>query len=146
MRELTQQLKWQFALLHKNNIIAISVAVTAIYALIFLAIKDLGNMDKFLTVLILNDPAIIGMFFIGVAILMEKKQQVLMALFVTPANHTFLSNLKGVGRFYRRLGLYPGNGYCGSGDRFSLPAFFCRCIWGMCHDRPGGRFCSELFG
>jgi fluoroquinolone transport system permease protein len=87
MRQLLQQMKWQFMILHKNNLIVISVVVTVMYALVFIAIKDLGNMDKVLTLLIYNDPAVIGLFFVGLSIIMEKNQQVLSALFVTPINH-----------------------------------------------------------
>lgn len=87
MKELIQQIKWQFIILQRNNIITISIVVTAIYALLFFVIRDLGNTDKILTLLILNDPAIIGLFFIGLSIIMEKDQQVLTALFVTPINH-----------------------------------------------------------
>jgi len=87
MRQLLQQIKWQFMILHKNNLIAISVVVTVMYALIFFVIKDVGNMDKVLTLLIYNDPAVIGLFFVGLSIIMEKNQQVLSALFVTPVNH-----------------------------------------------------------
>ena len=87
MKELTSQIKWQFILLQRNNIITISIVVTAIYALLFFVIRDLGNTDKVLTLLILNDPAVIGLFFIGLSIIMEKDQQVLTALFVSPINH-----------------------------------------------------------
>lgn len=87
MKQLLLQTKWQFALLTRNNIIVISFIVTAIYAGIFYVIKDLGNMDKVLTLLILNDPAIIGLFFIGLMVIIERKQQVLSALFVTPISH-----------------------------------------------------------
>jgi len=87
MKALFQQIKWQFMILHKNNLIIISVVMTVMYALIFLVIKDLGNMDKVLTLLIYNDPAVIGLFFVGLSIIMEKNQQVLSALFVTPMNH-----------------------------------------------------------
>ncbi len=87
MRQLLQQMKWQFMILHKNNLIVISIVVTVIYALIFFMIKDFGNMDKVLTLLIYNDPAIIGMFFVGLSVIMEKNQQVLEALFVTPVSH-----------------------------------------------------------
>ncbi len=87
MKELIQQTKWQFILLQKNNIISISIAVTFFYALAFFITKDLGNADKVLTLLIFNDPAVIGLFFIGLSIIMEKDQQVLSALFVTPINH-----------------------------------------------------------
>lgn len=87
MKQLFIQTKWQFVLLARNNIIVISIVITAVYAGIFLAIKDLGNMDKFLTLLILNDPAIIGLFFIGLMIIIERNQQVLSALFVAPISH-----------------------------------------------------------
>lgn len=87
MKTLLQQINWQFRLLARNNIISISIAVTIIYALVFFALEELENMDKVLTLLILNDPATIGIFFIGLTVIMEKNQQVLSALFVTPINH-----------------------------------------------------------
>lgn len=87
MRHLFFHTKWQFVLLSRNNIIVISFIVTAIYAGIFLALQDLGNMDKVLTLLIMNDPATIGLFFIGLMVIIEKNQDVLSALFVTPINH-----------------------------------------------------------
>lgn len=87
MKNLLVQLKWQLLILARNNIISISFLVTLIYVAIFLGIKDLGNTDKVLTLFVLNDPAIIGLFFMGVALLIERRQQVLTALFVTPINH-----------------------------------------------------------
>jgi len=91
MRKLLSQVKWQFTILHRNNLIAISIAVTALYGLIFFFIKDLANVDKFLTLLIYNDPAIIGLFFVGLTVIMEKNQGVLPLYFVSPLNkHTYL--------------------------------------------------------
>ena len=87
MKSLISQLKWQFVILLKNNLIYISIAVTLIYALIFYLIKDLDNSDQFLTLLIYNDPAIIGLFFVGLSVIMEKNDEVLPALFVTPVSH-----------------------------------------------------------
>lgn len=87
MKQLLLQTRWQFALLTRNNIIVISFIITGVYAGIFYGIKDLGNMDKVLTLMILNDPAIIGLFFIGLMVIIERKQQVLSALFVTPISH-----------------------------------------------------------
>ncbi len=87
MKQLLIQTKWQFVLLARNNIIVLSFIVTAIYAFIFLLIKDMGNMDKLLTLSILNDPAIIGLFFIGLMVIIERNQQVLSALFVAPISH-----------------------------------------------------------
>lgn len=87
MKKLLTLLKWQFRILHKNNLINISILVTILYALMFFLIRDLPNMDRFLTLLIYNDPAIIGLFFVGLSIIMEKNEEVLPALFVTPINH-----------------------------------------------------------
>ena len=87
MKDLMTLLKWQFIILHKNNLINISIVVTVLYGLIFFLIKDLPNLDRFLTLLIYNDPAIIGLMFVGLSVIMEKNDEVLPALFVTPINH-----------------------------------------------------------
>jgi fluoroquinolone transport system permease protein len=63
------------------------VAITAVYVLIIYSLKDLAHLEKFITLLIYNDPAIIGFVFIGISIILEKDQDVLTALFVTPLNH-----------------------------------------------------------
>jgi len=89
--DLIRQMKWQFLLLHRNRIITISIAVTVIYALIFFGVNHLGASDKILTLIIFNDPAIIGLLFMEVVILLEKRQNVLSALFVTPTSiHHYL--------------------------------------------------------
>jgi len=87
MKTLLTQIKWQFVLLNKNKLIAISVMVTALYGLLFFFLKDLPNKETFLTLLIYNDPAIIGLFFIGLGVIMENNDNVLPALFVTPVNY-----------------------------------------------------------
>lgn len=87
MSVLLSQLRWQFVILHKNNLIVISVAITAMYGVIFYFIKDLPNVEPFLTLLIYNDPAIIGLFFVGLSVIMEKNDNLLPALFVAPVSH-----------------------------------------------------------
>lgn len=62
------------------------VAITAFYVLIIYLIKDFANVEKFITLLIYNDPAIVGFIFTGISIILEKDQEVLPALFVTPLN------------------------------------------------------------
>jgi fluoroquinolone transport system permease protein len=52
-------------------------------------LKDLGNIEKFTTLLIFNEPTMVGFIFIGLAIILEKDQEVLSALFITPINHHF---------------------------------------------------------
>ncbi len=116
MRLFLAQLKWQFILLQRNYLITISVVMTAIYALIFYAIKDLGNADKLLTLLIYNDPAVIGLFFVGLSLILDKNQEVLSALFVTPVNlHTFL--------ICRIIALSLIGGLCGLGMAFFALGF-----------------------
>lgn len=91
MREWIQQLKWQTMLLARNQMITISIVVTAFYAGIFFALKDLPNIDKVLVAIVLNDPATIGLLFIGIAIIIERREKVLSALFVAPMNlHIYL--------------------------------------------------------
>lgn len=91
MRELIQQIKWQFLLLARSQMITISIVVTIFYAGVFFALKNLPNIDKVLVGIILNDPATIGLFFIGIGIIIERRQQVLSALFVTPMSlHIYL--------------------------------------------------------
>ncbi len=91
MNTFLKQLKWQFILLQKNNIISISFVVTFIYGLILFFLKDVKYIDELLVSLVLNDPSVIGFFFIAVFIYTEIKQGVLNALFVTPVNvHHYL--------------------------------------------------------
>ena len=91
MKAFIIQLKWQFILLQKNNIISISLAVTLIYGLLLYFLKSIGGLDILLVSLVLNDPTVIGYFFVGLAIYTEIKHQILPAIFTTPLNiHTFL--------------------------------------------------------
>lgn len=86
MKAFFTLLKWQFVLLHKNNIIGISFAVTLIYGLLLYFLRDVGSLDAVLVSLILNDPSVIGYFFIALAIYTELKHQILSAVLVTPVS------------------------------------------------------------
>lgn len=91
MSSFLKQLKWQFILLQKNSIIIISVVVTIVYGLILYFLNDVKYIDELLISLVLNDPSVIGYFFIALAIYTEIKQGVLNALIVTPTNcHQYL--------------------------------------------------------
>lgn len=93
MIELLKQIKWQFLIFRRNNLVNMIVGITAVYVLIIYFLKDFENLEKFITLLIYNDPAIIGFVFIGISIILEKDQEVLPALFVTPLNqHVYLSS------------------------------------------------------
>jgi fluoroquinolone transport system permease protein len=91
MNGLFKQIKWQFLIFQKNNLITMIAGITAFYVLIIYLIKDFGGVEKFVTLLIYNDPALVGFIFIGISIILEKDQEVLPALFVTPLNrHVYL--------------------------------------------------------
>lgn len=91
MIQLLNQIKWQFLIFHRNNLVTMIFGIIAFYVLGIYLIKDLGDVEKFITLLIYNDPAVIGFVFIGISIMLEKDQQVLPALFVTPLNvHLYL--------------------------------------------------------
>jgi fluoroquinolone transport system permease protein len=91
MTQLFKQLKWQFLILLRNNLATMIVAITAFYVLVIYMIRSLPGVEKLITLLIYNDPAIVGFVFVGVSIMLEKDQEVLPALFVTPINsHYFL--------------------------------------------------------
>ena len=87
MSELFKQIKWQFLIFQRNNLITMMVGITAFYVLIIYFLKNVENVEKFITLLIYNDPAVVGFIFIGISIILEKDQEVLPALFVTPLNH-----------------------------------------------------------
>ncbi|MFZ1700127.1 MAG: hypothetical protein WBO10_09730 [Pyrinomonadaceae bacterium] len=91
MTQLLEQIKWQFRIFQKNNLVTMIVGITAFYVLLIYLIKDFANVERFITLLIYNDPAIVGFIFVGISIILEKDQQVLPALFVTPLNlHIYL--------------------------------------------------------
>lgn len=89
MREFLYQLKWQILIIQRNNLITMIIGITAFYMLAIYFLKGLGNIEKIITLIILSDPAMIGFIFIGLTIILEKDQEVLAALFITPMNRHF---------------------------------------------------------
>lgn len=93
MIQLLNQIKWQFLIFHRNNLLTMIIGIVALYVLLIYMIKDFADVEKFITLLIYNDPAVIGFVFIGISIMLEKDQQVLPAIFVTPLNlHFYLAS------------------------------------------------------
>ncbi len=90
MRLFFIQLKWQLVLLKKNNIISISFGVTMIYGLILFFLRDVGSFNELLVGLVMNDPSVIGYFFIGLAIYTEIKYQILSPILVAPVSINYL--------------------------------------------------------
>ena len=89
MSELFRQIKWQFLIFYRNNLIWMILGITAFYMFAFYFLKGLGDIERFTTLLIFNEPSMVGFVFIGLAIILEKDQEVFPALFVTPINHHF---------------------------------------------------------
>jgi len=91
MTDFLKQIKWQFLIFQKNNLITMIVGITAFYVLIIYFLRDFESLEKFITLLLYNDPAVVGFIFIGISIILEKDQEVLPALFVTPlSQHVYL--------------------------------------------------------
>lgn len=131
MNALLHQLKWQFRLLARHNIITISVIVTLVYVGLFFALQSMGRMDKFLTLLIYNDTAIIGLFFLGIAVIMEKNQQVLSALFVTPLNYHIYLLARILSLSFIGWLCALGMAFAALGTSFHI-IHFSAGIWGIC--------------
>lgn len=88
MKNFLHLLKHDFTLLHRNNIIKISILVTAIYIGIFYWLSGLDDAEKILVLVIFNDPVLIGFLFAGVMVIFEKNENTLQALSVSPVTKT----------------------------------------------------------
>ncbi|MEM9675850.1 MAG: hypothetical protein AAF992_24885 [Bacteroidota bacterium] len=84
MKALTNLLRWDLLLLHRNQLIVISLLVAGVYLGLFYLLKDLGNLEKLLVLLIYNDPVVTGLMFVGALVLFEKDQHTLEALAISP--------------------------------------------------------------
>ncbi|MEZ5344579.1 MAG: hypothetical protein R2681_03390 [Pyrinomonadaceae bacterium] len=91
MTKLLKQIKWQFLIFYRNNLIVMILAMAVFYMFVIYLLKDIGNLEKFTTLLIFNEPTMVGFIFIGVAVILERDQNVFPALFVSPLNeHLYL--------------------------------------------------------
>jgi fluoroquinolone transport system permease protein len=104
------------------------VGITAFYVLIIYLIKDFANVEKFITLLIYNDPSLVGFIFIGISIILEKDQEILPALFVTPLNsHLYLISriitLSAIGFFGALAMVLTAKGTSFNFLHFSIGAF-----------------------
>ena len=84
MKQFIHLVKHDFRLINRNNIIAISIFVSALYIGLFLALKSLGNVERFLVLVIFNDPVLLGFLFVGIMMLFERNENTLEALSVSP--------------------------------------------------------------
>lgn len=128
MSEFFKQLKWQFLIFQRNNLIAMILGITAFYVAVIYFLKDFEGIEKFITLLIYNDPALVGFIFIGISIILEKDQEVLPALFVTPLDHhvyllSRIITLSSIGFFGALAMVLTAKGFSFNILHFSIGAF-----------------------
>lgn len=84
MSPIINLLRFNFLLIRRNKLIEISIIVTALYMGIFYALGDLEQLHKVLVLLIFNDPALLGLLFVGAMVLFERDENVLQAVAILP--------------------------------------------------------------
>lgn len=84
MKKLLRLLYWDLLLLHRNQLIVLSLVVAAVYLGLFYLLKDLGALSDVLVIFLFNDPVVTGLLFAGVILLFEKNQHTLQAIKVAP--------------------------------------------------------------
>ncbi len=129
MDELLKQIRWQMLIFQRNNLVNMIVALSAVYVLIIYFLRDFEGLEKFIMLLIYNDPAIVGFIFIGISIILEKDQEVLPALVVTPLNqHVYLMSriitLSTLGSLGALAMVFAARGSSVNFIHFSIGAFF----------------------
>jgi len=84
MKHLLHLMKWDVIHLLRNQMLAVAIFLGLLYYVIIYLIKDLGNVDAFIILIIYNDPVITGYSFAGVLLLFERNQNTLEAMAVSP--------------------------------------------------------------
>ena len=87
MQKIAIAIQWDFLRQFRYNILYAALLVTLIYILILLNLPENPFREKLLIFLIFNDPAALGMLFVGSLILYERSENTLEALWVTPLQH-----------------------------------------------------------
>ena len=92
MKTLLKILKWEMILQLRYNIVTVALILALLYIIV---LRSLTNMDitQLLIVLVLSDPVMFGVMFVGVLVLYEKDNNTLNALLVSPMkpSHYLLS-------------------------------------------------------
>jgi fluoroquinolone transport system permease protein len=127
MKRFLQFLRWEAILLHRNNLLGISVLVTIMYLALFQLLKLLGHKELFAMLLVLNDPALIGFLFVAITIIFEKESGSLFALRVTPMSlHRYLcAKLVALALLGTICGWAMAVGLVGFGIRHGMFLFTC---------------------
>jgi len=83
MKTFLKLIKWDFTLQLRYNIITIAVIISILYIIMLKSLPG-NNLDALVILLVLSDPTMFGVLFIGVLVLYEKDNNTLNALVVTP--------------------------------------------------------------
>lgn len=89
MKELTNFLRLDVKLLHRNNLFILAAVVAAIYIGVFYLLKPLGDLTAVLVILIFNDPVVTGYLFAAVLMLFDKSQNTLKAFSILPVSRSY---------------------------------------------------------
>ena len=85
MKQFLAALRWDLFRQTKYNIVGVTVAVTLLYvAILYFVPLEGHNKDLLLVLLIFNDPAALGVLFVGALVLFEKTDRTFFALAVSP--------------------------------------------------------------
>jgi fluoroquinolone transport system permease protein len=84
MKILIKTIKWDFILMLRYNIIAISAVVTLLYSILLL-LSNTSGFEKGIAAIIFSDPVMYGYLFVSVMVLFEKESGTLQAFSVTPS-------------------------------------------------------------
>ena len=83
MNKLLQTVIWDLRIQARYQIVTVVCIVTILYIAIF-KLLPFENIDKFIVLMIFNDPVILGFIFTAALVLFEKDDNTLEALVVTP--------------------------------------------------------------
>lgn len=83
MKVLLNIIKWDFVLQIRYNIVTIAIIIAALYILLLKSLPNV-DIDELLILLVLSDPVMFGVMFIGVLVLYEKDNNTLSALIASP--------------------------------------------------------------
>ncbi|MCB2199195.1 ABC transporter permease [bacterium] len=83
MRRLLTLLRHDIRLQWRHGFYGVYIGLTAIYILALRMIPDVAR-DQVFTLVLFSDPAMIGFYFVGGSVLLERDQRTVESLFVTP--------------------------------------------------------------
>jgi fluoroquinolone transport system permease protein len=130
MKQFWHLLKFDFVLLAKYKVLSIAIAVSVIYVALFRFLPPFEGKDKLIVLLIFNDPALLGILFVGVMVLFEKNENTLEALTVSPMKIENYMLSKGIIFSFLSLFCCLVIAIIGYGESFNILHFSLACFLG----------------